>query len=152
MKFGSHLGILHGLDHGSSLVEAAVAMPLLLLILLGAVDLARGYFLAMEIAGAANAGAEYGSQNPTDITGMRTAATGDAADVPNLVASPTYGCGCSDGSSFSASCAVTPSCATNVVYRVTVDVSATYTPQFPWPGIPSSIPLSSSATMRGGGN
>jgi Flp pilus assembly protein TadG len=152
MKLWLHPGALQSMDQGSSLLEAAVAMPLLLAILLGAVDFGRGYFLAMEIAGAANAGAEYGSQNPTDITGMRTAAVGDATDVPNLAASSAYGCECSDGSSFSASCAVTPSCATNVVYRVTVNVSAVYTPQFPWPGVPSAIPLSSSATMRGGGN
>jgi Flp pilus assembly protein TadG len=152
MRICSYSDVLLGMDHGSSLLEAAVAMPLLLAILLGAVDFGRGYFLAMEIAGAANAGAEYGSQNPTDIAGMRTAATGDATDVPNLVASASYGCECSDGSSFSDSCAVTPSCATNVAYRVTVNVSTVYTPQFPWPGIPSAIPLSSSATMRGGGN
>jgi Flp pilus assembly protein TadG len=152
MNLHSQFCVFERADQASSLLEIAMAMPLLLVTLLGAVDLGRGYFLAMEIAGAANAGAEYGSQNPTDITGMKTAATVDATDVPNLVASPTYGCECSDGTSFSASCASTPSCATNVVYRVSVNVSAAYTPQFPWPGLPSSIPLSSTASMRGGGN
>jgi hypothetical protein len=33
-----------------------------------------------------------------------------------------------------------------------VTVSATYTPLFPWPGIPSSMSFSSSAAMRSGGS
>ncbi|MGA8529600.1 MAG: hypothetical protein WB622_07795, partial [Acidobacteriaceae bacterium] len=85
---------------------------------------------------------------------IQTAAHDDAPNVANLiVATPTWGCECSDGSSFSANCASVPSnCSANWVYKVTVTTSASYTPLFAWPGIPSSIALSSSATMRAGGN
>ena len=140
-------------DDGGSLVELALTLPLLLLLLFGAVDFGRAYYLAMEIAGAAHAGAEYGAQNPTDTTGMQAAARADAPDVPGLtVTTPSYGCECSDGTLFSASCTTTPSCTTNVVYRVTVPVSVTYKPLIPWPMIPSSMTISNSATMRSGGS
>ncbi len=146
-------GLLHFFreECGASLVELAVMLPLFLLLLFGAVDFGRAYYLAEEVAGAARAGAEYGAENPTDTTGITKAATDDAPDVAGLsVATPTYGCECSNGTSFTASCTSTPTCANNVVYRVTVTVSATYTPLFPWPKIPSTISLSSTAVMRSG--
>jgi Flp pilus assembly protein TadG len=145
---------LPGGEAGSSLVELALMMPLFFLLVLGAVDFGRAYYLTIELAGAAHAAAAYGAQNPTDTAGMQTTAQDDAPNVPNLsVATPTYGCECSDGSSYSASCSTTPTCSSNnSVYRVNVTVSTTYTPLFPWPGIPSSIALSSSASMRSAGS
>jgi Flp pilus assembly protein TadG len=143
-------------EYGGSLVELAMTLPLFALMLLGSVDFGRAYFLATEVAGAAHAAAVYGSQNPTDTTGMQTAAQDDAPNVPNLsVTTPTYGCECADGSSYSASCATTPSScpsSLNVVYRVNVTVTGTYTPLLPWPGIPSSLSFSSTASMRSAGS
>jgi Flp pilus assembly protein TadG len=140
-------------DEGSSLVETALLTPALLLMMLAVVDFGRAYYLAMEVAGAAHAGAEYGVQNPADTTGIKAAATSDAPNLPNLaVTTPAYGCECSDGTSYSANCSSTPSCTTNYVYRIDVQTSAAYKPLFPWPGIPSNLNLSSSASMRSGGN
>ncbi len=138
-------------EHGASLVELAILLPLFLLLIFGAVDFGRLFYLETEIAGAAHSAVTYGSQNPTDTSGMQNAAQDDAPNVPNLsVGAPTYGCECSDGTSYVASCLpAPPTCATNVVYRVNVTVTSTYAPLFPWPGIPSSFPLSSSAAMRG---
>jgi len=136
-------------QRGASLVELAAVLPMFLLLLFGAVDFGRAYFLAQEVAGAAHAGAEYAAQNPTDTTGITKAAQTDAPDVSNLsVGTPTYGCECSDGTAYAASCSSTPTCTYNVVYRVSVTVSATYSPLFPWPKIPSSLSLSSTAVMR----
>jgi Flp pilus assembly protein TadG len=143
---------------GSSLIEAAVLAPVLLFLLLGAADFGRGYYLAEEVASAAHSGAAYAIQNPghisADSTGIETAAKDDAPNVPNLtVDKPSWGCECSDGTSYSAKCAAVPSgCTTNWVYKVTVTASTSYAPLFPWPGIPSTFALSSSATMRSGGD
>lgn len=140
---------------GASLVEMALVSPLFLLLTFGAVDFGRAFYLAIEVAGGARAGASYGSQNPNDTTGMQTSAQNAAPDVPNLsVATPTYGCECADGSNYSASCSVTPSCTggLNYVYRVNVTVTGTYTPLVRWPGVPSSMTLSSSASMRSAGS
>ena len=149
----------HGLDllrseDGGSLVELAMLLPLFVVLLLGAVDFGRAYYLAIEVAGAAQAGAAYGSQNPTDTTGMTNAAQADAPNVQNLtVGTPTYGCECSDGTNYSASCSSTPSCSSNnVVYRVKVTVQGSYAPLLPWPGIPSTMSLRSSASMRSAGS
>jgi Flp pilus assembly protein TadG len=153
MKKRIQLNLLRS-ERGGSLVELATLLPLFTLLVLGAVDFGRAYYLAMEVAGAAQAGAAYGSQNPTDTAGMTTAAQDDAPNVSNLtVSTPTYGCECSDGTNYSASCSTTPSCSSNnVVYRVNVTVQGTYTPLFHWPGIPTSISLISSASMRSAGS
>lgn len=145
-------------EAGSSLVEAGILAPVLIFLMLGAADFGRGYYVAEEVASAAHSGAEYAIQNPGnlsgDTTGIQTAAKDDAPNVSGLnIATPAWGCECSDGSSYSASCASQPSgCSANWVYKVTVTASASYAPLFPWPGVPSSIALSSSATMRSGGN
>ncbi|MGH9593189.1 MAG: TadE/TadG family type IV pilus assembly protein [Bryobacteraceae bacterium] len=78
---------------GASLAELALLTPMLFLILLGGIDFSRAYFLAMEVSGAAQAGATYGVLHRTDTTGMSSAATMSAPDVPNLaVSTPTWGC------------------------------------------------------------
>lgn len=134
---------------GASIAELALVMPMLLLILLGGIDFSRAYFLSMEVAGAAHAGATYGVQNRTDTTGIETAATDDAPNLPNLtVSTPTWGCECSDGTGSSVNCTSKPSCSADVVYWVKVTTSATYNPVFPWPRIPSSLTLSQTAVMR----
>jgi Flp pilus assembly protein TadG len=145
--------LVHG-EHGASLVELALLMPLFLLLLLGTVDFSRALYLSMEIGGASHAAAIYGAQNPIDTTGMQNAAQNDAPNVPNLsVGTPTYGCECSDGTGYSANCSTTPTCTgTTEVYRVNVTVTATYKPLFPWPGVPSPMAFSSSASMRSGGS
>lgn len=147
MKSNLQLRILRS-EQGSSLVEVALVLPMLLLVLVGMVDFGRGYYLGNEVAGAARAGAVYGSQNPTDTAGMKTAVTEDAPDVPGITASASYGCECSDGTSASASCSTVPTCSTNVVYYVKVTASATYTTMVPWTGLPSSIALSRTVEMR----
>lgn len=138
-------------EDGSSLVELALVTPMLMVILMACIDFSRAYFLSIEVAGAAHAGAAYGMQNQTDTAGMRTAAVSDAPDVPGLsIATPTYGCECSDGSASSINCSSPPSCTYNMVNWVKVKATANYSPLFPWPGIPSSITISNSATMRSG--
>jgi Flp pilus assembly protein TadG len=149
MKNRDRFDLLRG-EEGSSLVELALLLPLFLLLLFGALDFGRAFYLQMEITGAAHAAAVYGAQDPTDTTGMKNTAQDDAPNVPNLsVGNPTYGCECPDGTSYSANCATTPtSCSTTFVRRVNVTVSATYSPLFPWPKVPSSMSFSSSASMR----
>jgi Flp pilus assembly protein TadG len=153
MKKQNRLDLLRK-ECGGSLVELGLMLPLFAMILAGAVDFGRAYYLATEVAGAAQAAAAYGSQNPTDTAGMTAAAQDDAPNVTSLtVGTPTYGCECSDGTNYSASCSTTPSCSSNnVVYRVNITVQGTYTPLIHWPGIPSSMSFSSSASMRSAGS
>jgi Flp pilus assembly protein TadG len=142
-------------ENGGSLLEIAAIMPLFMLLLLGAVDFGRAFYLETEIAGAADAAVAYGTQNPNDTTGMENAAQDDAPNVPNLsVGTPTSGCECSDGTGYVASpCTTPPSCTTNnEVVLTKIKVTGTYTPLFPWPGVPSSFSFSNTAAMRSGGS
>lgn len=154
MKAQNRFDLLRAED-GASLVEMAVLLPLFLLLIFGAVDFGRAFYLEMELTGAAHAAVIYGSQYPTDTTGMQNAAKDDAPNVPSLnVGTPVVGCECADGTSYSSPCPTTPpACTTtNVVNRVNITVTATYSTLFPWPGVPSSMSLSSSASMRTGGS
>lgn len=58
---------------GQSLVELALLLPLLVLIMAGALDLARVYDAYVSITNASREGARYGAVNPTDNSGITTA-------------------------------------------------------------------------------
>jgi Flp pilus assembly protein TadG len=154
MKIPASLRILLKANHGAALVELALVTPILLLLVVGAIDFGRAYFVNLEVVNAAHAGAEYGSLSPTDTAGITTAATQSAPNVSSLtVPTVAYGCECSDGSSYYASCSTVPVCSaslgSNVVYRVKVKAQSVYTTLIPWPGIGSSFTLSNTATIRG---
>lgn len=137
-------------ESGSSLVELALLFPLLLLLLVGAVDLGRAFYVAIEVSSAASAGALYGTQNPTDTTGMQHAAALNAPDLTGIVSVASYGCECSDGTSASASCSTTPTCSQDVIQYVQVTTSFTYVPVVRYPGVPSSFALHGKARLRAG--
>jgi Flp pilus assembly protein TadG len=158
MKLPARIRVLCKADHGASLAELAMVTPVLLLLTFGAVDLGRWYYVGLEVANAAHAGAEYGSLHPSVAADIVTAAQQSETHVPDVsygTPTVTYGCECSDGSSYTANCSPTPSCTAstyvggNVVHRVKVTTTAVYTTLVPWPGIPSSFTLSSTATIRG---
>jgi len=154
-------------DRGASLVELAIVLPVLGLLLLGVIDFGRAYYLGVEVQNAAEAGALYGIQNLTDITGIQNAATGDmtdvtsAKDVSGATATATNGCECSDGTNVTPSpqkttnaCPNPPTncpTGTSVVNYVQVTTSATYNPWFnSWiiKGLPTSVKLNGSAKLR----
>ena len=135
-------------QEGSSLLELALVTPLLLLVLVGSVDLGRACYAAIEVAAAANAGAAYGTQNPTDTAGMQSAALLNGANLNGLSATASWGCECSDGTSPSPSCTTKPSCSANLVKYVAVTTSLGYAPALHVPGLPSSFPLQASSRLR----
>lgn len=145
-------------QRGTSMLELAFLIPVILLLAIGAVDFGRAYYLGIEVAGAARAGAQYGAQNQgtsADTTGMVAAAKASAADVTTWTSGfPTasWGCMCSDGTSQSASCTSSPSCGSGlqVVNYVTVNTKASYVPLIPWPGVPNPVTLSNSVTYQSG--
>lgn len=139
-------------DEGASLLETALIAPVLLLLVSGTVDLGRAYDAAIEVQEAAHSGALYGTQNPTDSTGMQKAAEGQASNFSGLTATASYGCECSDGSSAVASCTTIPTCAYNYVDYVSVTATVEFSPIFPYPGLPSSFKLNSTSRLRAGGD
>src|SRR5512135_3899712 len=87
-------------DAGQSLIETALTVPLLVLLLVGAVELAQVAYAAIEVSNAAKAAASYGAQDTTtaaDSTGMATVAANDAYNLRGLITNVTVTGVCSDG-------------------------------------------------------
>lgn len=89
-----------------ALVEFALMAPLLLLLLAGVVDYGLALRTASEVAVAARAGAQYGSQSvvkAADAAGIRAAALNSAPSVQSLSISSVRSCQCSGGGAVSCS-------------------------------------------------
>lgn len=71
----------HRKEHGQSLVEFALALPLLILMLMGLLDFGRAYFVVVMLNDAAAEGAIYAGANPTDVNGIQLRVTEAASDA-----------------------------------------------------------------------
>jgi Flp pilus assembly protein TadG len=140
-------------DAGSALVELAVVLPLLVLVMAGAIDFARVFYMGMELTNAARAGAQYGAYNPAqsgNIAGMQTTATG-SVNIPGVTATALRSCQCatSAGAFSAATCSTTCPSGQHLVVTVTVTTSKTFTTVMgTFPGISRSVNLVRAATLR----
>jgi Flp pilus assembly protein TadG len=138
-----------GGDRGTSLVEVALVLPVLLLLLVGAAEFGFLCYQAIEVSNAASAGVQYGARDlntANDAPGMRLAALNDGADVSSLVATPSHFCKCSDGTA--STCAPTDCSGIRIVEYVQVNTSATVSPSVALPGLPRAFTLTGRAIMR----
>jgi Flp pilus assembly protein TadG len=140
---------------GAALVELAVALPVLVVLLFGVIDFARVFYVAAELTNAARAGAQYGALNTTNASDTGTMQTRALAASPQIagytVSTPTRSCGCMTQSGTFTSQACTTSCpnsADHLVVYVTVTASMTFNTVTRLPGLPQTLPLTRSATVR----
>ncbi len=121
-------------QRGQAAVELALLLPVLLLIVVGIVDLGRAYRAAVMLTNAAHQGAVYGSSSAT--------AASDADEIRDIVLA--------DAATIGGSVAVTSDVDTDPYgsLRVSVTASYTFTPLFPYPGLPQSVAIVRTATMR----
>ena len=80
---------LHGRDHppgerrfGQSLVELSVALPIMLLIMLGTIDVGRLFFGYINVTNAVREGAGYAAHNPTRTSEIAGRVTSHASNLP----------------------------------------------------------------------
>jgi Flp pilus assembly protein TadG len=137
-------------ESGQALIEAALSLPLFALILIGAAELARVAYAAIEVTNAARSGAEYGGQNSStaqDTSGISAAASYDGANLTGLTVTSSYACVCSDGSA--STCLNTDCSNSHIEESVTVNTSASYSPLFHVSGISAtSFTLKGRATQK----
>jgi Flp pilus assembly protein TadG len=116
-------------ERAQALLEVALTLPILLLLLLGAAEMARVSYAAIEVANAARAAVQYGAQNSTtaaDTTGMQTAASNDASNIASVTTTVSTSYICSNGSSASGT---PPACSGSAVETIlTVNTQATINP------------------------
>jgi len=135
-------------------VELALTLPVLGILLIGTIDFARVYYAAMAVGQAARAGAAYGAQSvgtSGDDSGMAQAAltTANLDLTPAVTAAnahATHRCACADGTQVSCT---TGTCSEGVprIY-VSVEIDRTFQTLFPYPGVPTTVRLNRTATMR----
>jgi len=136
-------------EAGQSLVEVAISLPLLLLLLLGAMEFGQLYYVAIEVTNAAHAGAQYGAQNKitaSDNAGMQSLALADGVNVSGLSATTSHYCSCSNG--LSSTCQPTDCTGALILEYVEVDTSATTTPRVHFPGSPTTFTTKGKAILR----
>jgi Flp pilus assembly protein TadG len=150
---GAQTESLRGLrtgEAGGALVETALTVPLLIILILGAVEIAQVAYASIEVANAAKAAVAYGAQSggtAGDTTGITYAATSDAADVPSLTV-PTISISyiCSDGT---AATGLATDCANSHIEEIlTVSTQATLSPIVHLPGLPMSYTLHGQASEK----
>jgi len=154
-----------GSQSGQSLIELAFALPVLLLLAVGIIELGRFAYIAVLVGNAARAGAGYGAQSlpqAVDKPGITAAVQNDfkdnAADSANLSLSSTdssVSCGCDSGGTITTAGCTTilnPSAGTcaagHWVVIVAVTATGTFNSLFNYPGIPGSITVSRTSSMR----
>ncbi len=139
---------------GLALVEFAITVPLLLFVLVGLVEVGRFAYYGILVGNAARAGVQYGAQNTMnamDDLGMQNAAKSDAQNVSNISAQSGRICNCTNGTTTNAASCSQPSCPLTGYHRniyVWVTASGTFASLFHYPGIPQSLSVSRTATMR----
>jgi Flp pilus assembly protein TadG len=141
-----------GDEHGNGLVEIALVMPVLVLILVGAGEMGRLVYYAIEVSNAAHAGAAYAAQShatASNTSNIALAAANDAANVASLATTSSISCSCSNGTAITCANAAT-TCVSpgRILEFVQVNTSATVNPMFNYPGISSNFNLTGKTTMK----
>jgi Flp pilus assembly protein TadG len=145
---------LNGAEAGSALVEMALTFPVLMAMILGAVQLGVMAHASIELTNATRAAAQYAGMNGGgyhDLTGLKAAAQSDAGELTITTATASSSCTCSNGSGACALDATTKvySCATGKpVIVVTVTTTAGYPSLIKIPGLFSNNTFSLTSTAQ----
>lgn len=135
---------------GAISVELALLSPILLLLLLGAIDFGRILHEQLRLTNGARAGAQFAIENlgtSAVLTGIEEAVVRDA-QVPadQLTIAASKACTCPSG----ATAVCTSTCSDGLPPRMHVEVTVQrdFELWFYYPGLSSPIALSETATMR----
>jgi Flp pilus assembly protein TadG len=138
-------------QRGQSVAEVALVTPLLLLLLLGAIEIGRFAYYGIEVSNAARAGVQYGAQSladSKDISGITKAAQNDAPEVADLRVNAQNQCACSNTPSNFVGCPAINCFSGHGLVFLQVDTTASIRPLFRYPGLSSTFTAHGHAIMR----
>lgn len=149
-------------SEGQTLLEVALLLPMLLLLALGLIEVGRFAYIAILVGNAARAGAAYGAQSPNtagDTSGIAQAAVNDFQNNGPAVGSLSVtsqwnnNCGCDNaGTIIATSCTTACSASQHLVVSLSVTASGKFKSLFNYPGMPTEMDISRTATLRIGGS
>ena len=143
-------------ERGTSAVEFALCLPVLVFLMIGIIEIGRFTYFSILAAHAARAGVQYAAQNlstamdaSTNGPNTTAAAVQDGQQLANWKVKASVMCTVNN---VSAPCPAnnTGAVSPNNFYYVQVQVSGTFNSLLKYPGIPQQIPVSGSAIMRVG--
>lgn len=146
LRFGVPWARLPACEQGQSIVEVALALPLLVFLLIGGADLARAYAIQLAVQNGARAGTEAAVLDftPTEAEAVSYAKQ-EMGRTPGMNANAAI-VTMARATESGAPCPVTPSIATPCY--VTVRVRYTFTTVTPWPLIPNTFNFDRTTVMR----
>jgi len=126
-----------------------------MILIVGVVDFARVFYLGMQVTDAARAGAQYGSSPtvPFDAAAVRTRAlTASPQSAPDVdILGVKEECSCVNDATAPTTLTVaacTAACANHRAVFVTVTASKAFSPIMRFPGVPSTVTISRTVTLR----
>jgi len=147
-------------ERGAALVELAIALPLLMVVLFGAIDFGRAFRTAMIVTNAARAGAQFGSQTSINSgnTTQMIATANQVLSANGLASGPATTaqrlCQCADDAGNFTGTTPTNTCTSaacptgHLVVSVTVTATRTFSTITRVPGLPTSVTITRGATAR----
>jgi Flp pilus assembly protein TadG len=142
--------LLHD-EAGASAAEFVLILPLMTLLLFGAVDVGGLAWSQMQVGAAARAGATYALTNGFDVDGITDAVT-NAVGLTVTAEAPEERFGCPDAATgvteMDDDTTPCPDGVTMPGNYAIVSASANYSPIFGWPGLTDPVPLSSETKVR----
>lgn len=147
---------------GQALIELALVLPMLLFLLIGVIEIARYAYINILVGNAAHAGAMYGAQalskaivnNPDIVTAARNDFASNGFNPTTLTVDSSRTCGCDVGGTVSVDTAANcepnppPPCLGNWAVTIHVTAHNNFSGLFNYPGLPATLNMSSTASMR----
>ncbi len=151
-KSGGRLHRFRKSERGGALIELAVVLPVLILVAIGVMDYGRVFYTSIAVSNAARAGAEWGSYSEgarsDKFAEMGDFAKLEGAQAATITVTANRVCRC--GLTV-VTCSSTSDCGGGygpAAEFVEVTASKTVTLFLKYPGLPTSIPISRTATFR----
>jgi Flp pilus assembly protein TadG len=138
-------------ERGTSLVEFAIVLPVMIFMFLGVVELGRYGYYAILAANAARAGVQYAVQSTgtaVDTAGITNAARADGENLASWTVTVKQFCAVNGAAPTQCTISNGSPPAPNTIYYIQVQVGGTYKSLLNYPGIPTNVPVLGSAMMR----
>ena len=135
-------------ERGVTAIEFAIIGPILIGMFISIVDLGLGLYNQIQLANAAQAGADYAMQKGYDATAMTTVAQA-ATRLTGLTVTTSQFCGCPSSTGVTVT-SCSSNCSDGLTAGTFAQITTTkdYSTLLSYPGLPSTFHLSETATAR----